>query len=140
MTILTANHMVVLINMIVSMSFSVSAIPAELEQLMRLREPKKRDIHRALVRTQELSDEKLQLMQQLVDTIENKSRQLESDARTLGNYHQPLFIHERVLSSEELLSVPCRSSPYVGVLEQGKFRTDALERFDRPHMVIAASS
>ncbi|OQR72281.1 inhibitor of growth protein 3-like, partial [Tropilaelaps mercedesae] len=59
-------------------------ILAELEQLIRVRDPKKRDIHRALVRTQELSDEKLQLMQQLVDTIENKSRQLESDARTLA--------------------------------------------------------
>ena len=47
---------------------------------------KKTLIQKTLIRAQELADEKLYHMQQLMDTIDNKSRQLEFDAKTLGKF------------------------------------------------------
>lgn len=41
-------------------------------------------IQQALIAAQEIGDEKLQIVQQVQDLIENKSRQLEVDYRNLG--------------------------------------------------------
>lgn len=41
-------------------------------------------IQRALVKVQEIGDEKLQIVAQIVDFIENRSRQLEQDLENLG--------------------------------------------------------
>lgn len=41
-------------------------------------------IQQALILAQEVGDEKLQIIQQLQDLIENKARQLELDYRNLG--------------------------------------------------------
>ena len=39
-----------------------------------------------LIRSQEIGDEKLQIVQQIQDLIENKTRNLDVDFRNLGNY------------------------------------------------------
>jgi len=41
-------------------------------------------VQQALIAAQEIGDEKLQIVQQVQDLIENKSRQLEVDYRNLG--------------------------------------------------------
>lgn len=41
-------------------------------------------IQQALIAAQEIGDEKLQIVQQVQDLIENKSRQLDVDYRNLG--------------------------------------------------------
>lgn len=41
-------------------------------------------VQQALIATQEIGDEKLQIVQQVQDLIENKSRQLDVDYRNLG--------------------------------------------------------
>ena len=41
-------------------------------------------IQRSLIKSQEIGDEKLQLVQQILDLIENKSRQLDFDFKNLG--------------------------------------------------------
>lgn len=61
-------------------------IAGELEHMMCQVDTKKTLIQKTLIRAQELADEKLYHMQQLMDTIDNKSRQLEFDAKTLGRY------------------------------------------------------
>ena len=43
-------------------------------------------VQQALIAAQEIGDEKLQIVQQVQDLIENKSRQLDLDFRNLGNY------------------------------------------------------
>ena len=42
-------------------------------------------IQRALIRSQELGDEKLGLVGQIMEHIENRTRQLEQDLENLGN-------------------------------------------------------
>lgn len=54
--------------------------------MMCSEDTKKTLIQKTLIKAQELADEKLYHMQQLMDTIDNKSRQLEFDAKTLGEY------------------------------------------------------
>lgn len=41
-------------------------------------------VQQALIAAQEIGDEKLQIIQQVQDLIENKSRQLDLDYRNLG--------------------------------------------------------
>lgn len=41
-------------------------------------------VQQALIAAQEIGDEKLQIVQQVQDLIENKSRQLDLDYRNLG--------------------------------------------------------
>lgn len=50
-------------------------------------------VQQALIAAQELGDEKLQIVQQVQDLIENKSRQLDLDYRNLGVYfcHTSIF-------------------------------------------------
>lgn len=43
-------------------------------------------VQQALIAAQEIGDEKLQIVQQVQDLIENKSRQLDLDYRNLGNF------------------------------------------------------
>lgn len=50
-------------------------------------------IQQALIAAQEIGDEKLQIVQQVQDLIENKSRQLDLDYRNLGTLsHLLLFL------------------------------------------------
>lgn len=44
-------------------------------------------VQQALIAAQEIGDEKLQIVQQVQDLIENKSRQLDLDYRNLGKYN-----------------------------------------------------
>lgn len=46
-------------------------------------------VQSALISSLEIGDEKLQLVQSMQDVVENKSRQLETDCKTLGKF---LFI------------------------------------------------
>ena len=50
-------------------------------------------VQQALIAAQEIGDEKLQIVQQVQDLIENKSRQLDVDYRNLGilSFLQQLF-------------------------------------------------
>lgn len=41
-------------------------------------------MQRSLIKSQEIGDEKLQIVQQILDLIENKSRQLDLDFKNLG--------------------------------------------------------
>lgn len=50
-------------------------------------------IQQALILAQEVGDEKLQIIQQLQDLIENKARQLEIDYRNLGKNIFKLFLN-----------------------------------------------
>ena len=43
-------------------------------------------IQRGLIRSQELGDEKLQLVSQILEHIENRTRQLEQDLENLGQF------------------------------------------------------
>lgn len=43
-------------------------------------------VQQALIAAQEIGDEKLQIVQQVQDLIENKSRQLDLDYRNLGEF------------------------------------------------------
>lgn len=43
-------------------------------------------VQQALIAAQEIGDEKLQIVQQVQDLIENKSRQLDLDYRNLGTF------------------------------------------------------
>ena len=43
-------------------------------------------IQRALIRCQEIGDEKLTLLSVIIDFIENRTRQLEQDRENLGKY------------------------------------------------------
>ena len=45
-------------------------------------------IQRALVKVQEIGDEKLQIVAQVVEFIDNRARQLESDLENLGQYKE----------------------------------------------------
>lgn len=44
-------------------------------------------VQQALIAAQEIGDEKLQIVQQVQDLIENKSRQLDVDYRNLGIFY-----------------------------------------------------
>lgn len=48
-------------------------------------------VQQALISAQEVGDEKLQIIQQLQDLIENKARQLDIDYRNLGLLHYNFF-------------------------------------------------
>jgi len=48
-------------------------------------------VQQALIAAQEIGDEKLQIVQQVQDLIENKSRQLDLDYRNLGMYNSAHF-------------------------------------------------
>lgn len=48
-------------------------------------------VQQALIAAQEIGDEKLQIVQQVQDHIENKSRQLDLDYRNLGETRDTLF-------------------------------------------------
>lgn len=50
-------------------------------------------IQQSLICAQELGDEKLQIVQQLQDLIDNKSRQLEQDFKNLGIYYILSYCH-----------------------------------------------
>lgn len=49
-------------------------------------------VQQALIAAQEIGDEKLQIVQQVQDLIENKSRQLDLDYRNLGMILLPLTL------------------------------------------------
>lgn len=49
-------------------------------------------VQQALIAAQEIGDEKLQIVQQVQDLIENKSRQLDLDYRNLGMILLPLIL------------------------------------------------
>jgi len=49
-------------------------------------------VQQALIATQEIGDEKLQIVQQVQDLIENKSRQLDVDYRNLGIFFKLIKI------------------------------------------------
>lgn len=49
-------------------------------------------VQQALIAAQEIGDEKLQIVQQVQDLIENKSRQLDLDYRNLGTCCLPLSL------------------------------------------------
>ena len=44
-------------------------------------------IQRGLIKSQEIGDEKLQLVQQIIELIENRTRQLEQDLENLGEFN-----------------------------------------------------
>ena len=44
-------------------------------------------IQRGLIKSQEIGDEKLQLVQQIIELIENRTRQLEQDLENLGEFY-----------------------------------------------------
>lgn len=45
-------------------------------------------IQRALIKAQELGDEKIEVMNNVQDMVENKSKQLETDYKNLGMYFE----------------------------------------------------
>lgn len=47
---------------------------------------------RALLRFQEIGDEKLNMMTLIIDLIENRSRQLDQDRENLGKSHLYVFL------------------------------------------------
>ena len=49
-------------------------------------------VQKALIAAQEIGDEKLQIVQQVQDFVENKTRQLDVDYHCLGNYTSILNI------------------------------------------------
>lgn len=49
-------------------------------------------VQQALIAAQEIGDEKLQIVQQVQDLIENKSRQLDLDYRNLGIMHYSISL------------------------------------------------
>lgn len=54
-------------------------------------------VQQALIAAQEIGDEKLQIVQQVQDLIENKSRQLDLDYRNLGMYNFAHFSYHNVI-------------------------------------------
>ena len=68
-------------------------------------------IQRGLIKSQELGDEKLQLVSQILEHIENRTRQLEQDLENLGLCEyglQPAY-----LSNMQFLG-PCNISSWAG--------------------------
>lgn len=59
-------------------------------------------VQQALISAQEIGDEKLQIVQQIQDLIENKSRQLDLDYRNLG---KSIFLNLFFSSSLNQLSI-----------------------------------
>ena len=49
-------------------------------------------VQSALISSLEIGDEKLQIVQTMQDVVENKSRQLEADCRTLGTCMKSTFL------------------------------------------------
>lgn len=59
-------------------------------------------IQQALIATQEIGDEKLQIVQILQDLIESKTKQLDMDFRNLGMIESYLFIYLFLLEDFKL--------------------------------------
>ena len=54
-------------------------------------------IQRGLIKSQEIGDEKLQLVQQIIELIENRTRQLEQDLENLGEFYNACTVQTDLL-------------------------------------------
>ncbi|XP_017565484.1 inhibitor of growth protein 1 [Pygocentrus nattereri] len=79
-------------------------------------------IQRALIRSQELGDEKIQLASQMVELVENRSRQVDSFAELLEAHSEP---HDNAAAASMTTIVPGKRR------EEEKRREEALGLVDR---------
>ncbi|XP_064636755.1 inhibitor of growth protein 1-like [Lineus longissimus] len=101
---------------------------------------KKRTLHqiqRALLKCQELGDEKLQVVSQIIENIENRSRQLEQDLENLDpaankDIAEPQEKHEKEVKETTPVVVPPVTTPIATHVAAVKAVKEVVDKQERP--------